>query len=77
MPPCLPELKVTPSFCFPFKIPDDPTAITKQSFYQLYFLKTDLIFVGSYPNQRKWLLTANTYISNWFHSAMQLINETP
>ena len=20
------ELKVTPSFCFPFKIPDDPTA---------------------------------------------------
>ena len=26
MPPSLTELKVTPSFCFPFKIPDDPTA---------------------------------------------------
>ena len=25
---CLSELKVTPSFCFPFKIPDDPTATT-------------------------------------------------
>ena len=25
MPPSLSELKVTPSFCFPFKIPDDPT----------------------------------------------------
>ena len=26
MPPSLSELKVTPSFCFSFKIPDDPTA---------------------------------------------------
>ena len=26
MPASLLELKVTPSFCFPFKIPDDPTA---------------------------------------------------
>ena len=26
MPPSLSELKVTPSFCFPIKIPDDPTA---------------------------------------------------
>ena len=26
MPPTLSELKVTPSFCFPFKIPDDLTA---------------------------------------------------
>ena len=26
MPPSLSELKVSPSFCFPFKIPDDPTA---------------------------------------------------
>ena len=25
MPPSLSELKVTPSFCFPFKILDDPT----------------------------------------------------
>ena len=29
MPPSLSELKVTPIFCFPFKIPDDPTASTK------------------------------------------------
>ena len=28
MTPSLLELKVTPSFCFPFKIPDDPTATT-------------------------------------------------
>ena len=27
--PSLSELKVTPSFCFPFKIRDDPTASTK------------------------------------------------
>ena len=26
MPPSLSELKVSPSFCFPFKIPDDPIA---------------------------------------------------
>jgi hypothetical protein len=25
MPPSLSELKVTPNFCFAFKIPDDPT----------------------------------------------------
>ena len=29
MPPSLSESKATPSFCFPFKIPDDPTATTK------------------------------------------------
>ena len=29
MPPSLSELKVEPSFCFPFKIPDDPTASNK------------------------------------------------
>ena len=28
MPPSLSELKVTPSFCFAFKIPDDVTATT-------------------------------------------------
>ena len=31
MPPSLSELKVTPSFCFPFKIPDDPTATNTYS----------------------------------------------
>ena len=29
MTPSLLELKVTPSFCFAFKIPDDPTATSK------------------------------------------------
>ena len=28
MPPSISELKNTPSFCFPFKIPDDPTTTT-------------------------------------------------
>ena len=28
MTPSLLESKVTPSFCFPFKIPDDPTTIS-------------------------------------------------
>ena len=31
MPPSLSELKVTPSFCFAFKIPDDPTATNKET----------------------------------------------
>ena len=35
MTPSLLELKVTPSFCFAFKIPDDVTATTT---YTLYFL---------------------------------------
>ena len=29
MTPCLSKLKVTPSFCFTFKIPDNPTATDK------------------------------------------------
>ena len=36
MQPSLSELKVTPSFCFPFKIPDDPTA---SNFYKQILLK--------------------------------------
>ena len=31
MPPSLSELKVTPSFCFAFKIPDNVTATSKYS----------------------------------------------
>ena len=33
MPPSLSESKVTPSFCFPFKIPDDPTATRLSNIY--------------------------------------------
>ena len=35
MPPSLSELKVTPSFCFAFKIPDDVTATNKQHMKKL------------------------------------------
>ena len=38
MPPSLSEFKVTPSFCFPFKIPDDPTASTTYLFQLGIFL---------------------------------------
>ena len=39
---CLSELKVTPSFCFPFKIPDDPTATTSHSFAMAkYFFQSE------------------------------------
>ena len=31
------KLKVTPSFCFPFKIPDDPTATKGFAFYGVTF----------------------------------------
>ena len=39
------KLKVTPSFCFAFKIPDDPTATSKYLFtfytvYSMLFLHT-------------------------------------
>ena len=40
MPPSLSELKVTPSFCFAFKIPDDVTAskyINSQLWYNRCF----------------------------------------
>jgi hypothetical protein len=37
MPPSLSELKVTPSFCFAFKIPDDVTATSSI----LMFLKDE------------------------------------
>ena len=41
MPPSLSELKVLPSFCFTFKIPDD-VAVT--NFYILYSIILDLHF---------------------------------
>ena len=36
MPPSLSELKVTPSFCFTFKTPDDVAASTVKSTVQIY-----------------------------------------
>ena len=39
MPPSLSELKVTPSFCFPFKIPDEPTATTQYLYCLNYRIK--------------------------------------
>ena len=40
----LSKLKVTPSFCFPFEIPDDATASTKY----LYSMTLPKITVGHY-----------------------------
>ena len=37
MPPSLSELKVTPSFCFAFKFPDDPTASIKNVWMGTFF----------------------------------------
>ena len=42
MPPSLSELNVIPSFCFSFKIPDDPTATTSHSFAMAkYFFQSE------------------------------------
>ena len=40
MPPGLSELKVTPSFCFTFKIPDNPT--TTSIYYECIYLFTSI-----------------------------------
>ena len=70
MPPSLSKLKVTPSFCFPFKIPDEPTATSnhgifwvRQSLcggYNLVVVELEYIklFVRplSFPELRSWFL---------------------
>ena len=43
MPPSLSKLKVTPSFCFPFKISDNPTAT---SIYNLFLILV-MLFVSA------------------------------
>ena len=40
--PSLSELKVTPSFCFAFKIPDDVTASTDYHHHQTRFWETTM-----------------------------------
>ena len=40
IPPSLSELKVTPTFCFPFKIPDDPTATNVYKFDLFIFMNS-------------------------------------
>jgi hypothetical protein len=45
MPPSLSELKVTPSFCFAFKIPDDVAASTLYTYFSIY-LKQNFDFVS-------------------------------
>ena len=47
MPPSLSELKLTPSFCFPFKIPDDPTAsnIHNTLTYNIEVIHTYLVYL--------------------------------
>ena len=41
---CLSKLKVTPSFGFAFKIPDDPTAINTYSLGQLWYVLFSFLF---------------------------------
>ena len=45
---CLSKLKVTPSFCFPFKIPDNPTATSTYGHYNQISIST---FHPSYFNK--------------------------
>ena len=49
MPPSLLELKVTPSFCFPFKIPDDPTATNK---YNLLVQVFEILTANFHKNRK-------------------------
>ena len=37
------KLKVTPSFCFAFKIPDDPTKTNMYFFYNIFILLSEQI----------------------------------
>ena len=53
MPPSLSELKVTPSFCFPFKIPDDPTATSIEYVYGTPL--TDYTMVGAFKIYPKFI----------------------
>ena len=51
--PSLSESKVTPSFCFPFKIPDDPTATSNYVVlnHDLIYFHYILIFInGKFSN---------------------------
>ena len=46
MPPSLSELKVTPSFCFAFKIPDDRAASTRYQLLMELDLSLSLLFLS-------------------------------
>ena len=46
MPPSLSEWKVTPSFCFAFKIPDDVAASTKPYVYCITGIIGSLSLIG-------------------------------
>ena len=60
MPPSLSELKVTPSSCFPFKIPDDLTATNTYVHCTCHF--SNLIFIfGSYRIAKKVLLKSSMF----------------
>ena len=54
MPPSLSELKVTPSFCFPFKIPDDLTATSSQDHFRakIIFEKGNAICKENFTGSR-------------------------
>jgi hypothetical protein len=52
MPPSLSELKVIPSFCFAFKIPDDVTATNIHHYQEDY----DLFHIKNFRNLAKFNL---------------------
>ena len=54
---CVSKLKATPSFCFPFEIPDDPTASTIQS------KKVVMFSSGNFLN--------HIYLSNSFQTCQE------
>ena len=47
---CLSELKVSPSFCFPFKIPDEPTATIIYIFRKVPFIHHFIEKVDKFSN---------------------------
>ena len=59
---CLSKLKVTPSFCFTFKIPDDPTAtnIYRNTEHSVCIFKNFLIILGKgQVRSHQWIKDAN------------------
>ena len=52
---CLSKLKVTPSFCFPFKIPDDSTATT--NYIKKYrVISSESVYLGMFLCTDSWQL---------------------
>jgi hypothetical protein len=69
MSPSLSEIKVIPSFCFAFKIPDDPTATT---IHGLLYIWTELLYLTR-PHEGALLtliLSQKQNFENWWIQKM-------